>query len=447
MLTTASGIDLSKVPTDERAMRRRGVTLALLTAAYFCSYMDRQILAILQELIRHDLHMTDTQLGLVQGFAFAIFYAGLGIPVAWMADRGNRVTIIAAALTLWSAMTAVCGLAQNFWQLLAARIGVGVGEAGSSPPSHSIIADLYPPEKRAGAMAIYTLGVTFGAAAGTILGGAVGQAYGWRIAMFTVGLPGLVLAICIKLFMVEPRRGLSDVVPMAADATLPGLSEGFASLWRDRAARHLIAGITLISLIGYAHAAFGPSYLQRSQHLTLLNIILVVAPVAAVVATISGVVGGRVANRLAKSRGLHAQAWMVAILHVIGVPFYTLLYIAADRTLAIGGYWTALLFVSSYLGPSFALLQGRAPLRLRATWAAITLLCINLIGLGLGPTLVGVLSDALKPQFGEQSLRYALLIILCLAPWPVFHYWRAGVVLKREEDGRQIESLTLFRSI
>lgn len=439
--------EVGAAPVQDRALSRRGLTLTLLTLAYFCSYMDRQILAILQELIRHDLHLTDTQLGLVQGFAFAIFYAGLGIPVAWLADRGNRVNIIAIALALWSAMTAVCGLAHNFVQLLAARVGVGVGEAGSSPPSHSIIADLYPPEKRAGAMAIYTLGVTFGAAAGTILGGAVGQAYGWRVAMFTVGLPGLALAIAIKLFVVEPRRGLSEVTPMAADATDTGLGEGFASLFRDRAARHLIAGVTLISLIGYAHAAFGPSYLQRSLHLTLLQIVTITAPISAVIATVSGVAGGRFANRLAKTNGLHAQAWMVGALQAIGTLPYALLYISGNRTVAIGGLWIALLFVSSYLGPSFALLQGRAPVRLRATWAAITLLCINLVGLGIGPTLVGFMSEQLRPHYGEESLRYALLAMLALAPWPVFHYWRAGVALKREQMRSQVENLTLFRSV
>lgn len=433
-------------PPADRAMRRRGLTLGLLTAAYFCSYMDRQILAIIQELIRKDLHLTDTQLGLVQGFAFAIFYAGLGIPVAWLADRSNRVNIIAVALALWSGMTAACGLAANFTQLLLARIGVGVGEAGSSPPSHSIIADLYPPEQRAGAMAIYTWGITFGAFAGTFIGGAVGHAYGWRAAMFAVGAPGLVLAIVIKLFLTEPRRGLSETSPLAADATQPGMGEAFASLWRDPIARHLVAGVTLISGIGYAQGAFGPSYLQRSQHLTLTNIIFIVAPVAFVISTVSGLTGGQVANRLARRYGLHAQAWMIVGLHLIGTLPYAMLFLARNSHLAIGGYWFALLFVTSYLGPTFGLLQGRAPLQLRASWAAITLLCINLIGLGLGPTFIGFLSEQLRPRFGEESLRYALLSVVCLGPWPIYHYWRAGVLLKREAADRvPVEKMTLFR--
>ena len=264
---------MAEFSTDERAIRQRSTTLGLLTAAYFFSYMDRQILAILQEDIRRELLLSDTQLGLLAGFAFAIFYATLGLPVARWADRGNRVNIIGIALALWSAMTAVCGLAQNFVQLLLARIGVGIGEAGSSPPSHSIIADLYPPEKRAGAMGIYSLGVVLGAAGGTMIGGTLAHFFGWRVAMFAVGIPGIVLAVVIKLFVVEPRRGLSDPghVP-AAHAAMPSFGEGFRSLFANRAAVHLVMGVTITSLIGYGQTAFGPSFLIRTVGLDKLQI-------------------------------------------------------------------------------------------------------------------------------------------------------------------------------
>ncbi|MCP3730682.1 MFS transporter [Sphingomonas sp. MG17] len=250
---------------DAHAMRRRGLTLALLTAAYFFSYMDRQILAILQEDIRRDLLLSDTQLGLLAGFAFAIFYATLGLPVARLADRGNRVNIIAIALALWSAMTGLCGLAQNFVQLLLARIGVGIGEAGSSPPSHSIIADLYPPEKRAGAMGIYSLGVVLGTAGGAMIGGSLAHFFGWRVAMFAVGVPGILLALVIKWLVVEPRRGLSDTRPAAAAAAdMPKFGEGFRSLFANRAAVHLVMGTTITAMIGYGQTAFGPSFMIRS---------------------------------------------------------------------------------------------------------------------------------------------------------------------------------------
>lgn len=420
------------------ALRRRGLTLFLLTFAYFFSYMDRQILAILQELIKRDLHLSDTQLGLLAGFAFAIFYATLGIPVARLADRSNRVNIIAISLTLWSLMTAAAGLAQNFIQLLIARIGVGVGEAGSSPPSHSMIADLYPPEKRAGAMGIYSLGVVLGTAFGTIIGGSVAHLYGWRVAMFTVGLPGVALAVLVKMLVVEPRRGLSDVQIVAegeANGTIPPLGDGFRTLWADRAAFHLVMGVTVVSLIGYGHAAFGPSFLQRSLGMSMIDVAKYVAPVGAVMGTLSAVGGGWLANRAARRYGLYAQSWLVFWLKIVGLPLSFLFYASANPFVAIPIYWVSILLLGSYLGPTFALIQGLAPTRMRALWAAITLLVINLVGLGAGPTLIGVISDLLRPHFGQESLRYAMLTFTAATPWALWHYWRAGAILKARQIG------------
>ena len=417
----------------EKALSRRSLTLFLLTLAYFFSYMDRQILAILQEDIRRELLLSDTQLGLLAGFAFAIFYATLGLPVARWADRGNRVTIITIALTVWSAMTAVCGLAQNFVQLLLARIGVGIGEAGSSPPSHSMIADLYPPEKRAGAMGIYSLGVVLGAAGGTMIGGTLAHFFGWRVAMFAVGIPGIILAVVIKLLVVEPPRGMSDPQKAARpQGAMPGFGEGFRSLFGNRAAVHLVMGVTITSLIGYGQTAFGPSFIIRNMGLNKLEIASIVAPVGAVCGTISAVLGGWLANKAAERWGLHAQSWLVLVMKGVGLPLSFLFFLSSDPWVGIPIYWFSLILVNSYLGPTFALIQGLAPLRMRALWAAVTLLVINLIGLGLGPTLIGVISDALKPSLGDaEALRWAMLTFAAATPWALFHYWRAGVWLKR----------------
>ena len=418
--------------TAERALERRGFTLFLLTLAYFFSYMDRQILAILQEDIRKELLLSDTQLGLLAGFAFAIFYATLGLPVARLADRGNRVNIIGVALALWSAMTAVCGLAQNFVQLLLARIGVGIGEAGSSPPSHSMIADLYPPEKRAGAMGIYSLGVVLGAAGGTMIGGTLAHFFGWRYAMFAVGIPGILLAIVIKLFVVEPPRGMSDPQHAGAARDIPPFAAGFRSLFADRAAVHLVMGVTITSLIGYGQTAFGPSFIIRNLGMDKLEIASIVAPVGAVCGTISAVLGGWLANKAAERWGLHAQSWLVLAMKGVGLPLSFLFFLSSDPWVGIPIYWVSLILVNSYLGPTFALIQGLAPLRMRALWAAVTLLVINLIGLGLGPTLIGVISDVLKPSLGDaESLRWAMLSLSAATPWALYHYWRAGVWLKR----------------
>ncbi|UUL83350.1 spinster family MFS transporter [Sphingomonas qomolangmaensis] len=418
---------------DEKAIRRRGLTLALLTTTYFFSYMDRQILAILQELIKADLQLSDTQLGLLSGLAFALFYATLGIPVARLADRFNRKNIVALSLAAWSAMTAVGGLAQNFTQLLLARIGVGIGEAGSSPPSHSIIADLYPPDRRAGAMGVFSLGVVLGSAIGTSVGGLVAAAFGWRTAMYVIGMPGVVLALIVWLFVVEPRRGLSDPnrAPDAAKEPMPSLAQGFASLAASGPALHLVAGVTLTSMIGYGLTAWGPSYMQRSLGIGVRDISLYVALPGGLFGIASAVGGGKIADWLARRHGLHAQSTMVAVLKTLALPFTLGFFLFDQPVLAIGSYFLYILFANSYLGPTFALIQGLAPLRLRALWAAITLLVINLIGLGAGPTLVGVISDLLKPSFGEDSLRWSMMLFAAVTPWAIFHYWRAGVLLKR----------------
>jgi len=415
--------------------KRRALTLLLLTLAYFFSYMDRQILAILNEDIIRDLHLSDAQMGMLGGLAFAIFYAGLGIPVAWLADRSNRVRIIAIALAIWSGFTAAGGLAQNFWQLLGARIGVGIGEAGSSPPSHSIIADLYPPEKRASALSIYSLGVGLGAAFGTIIGGVVATKYGWRVAMYVIGLPGLLLAIVIWFVVPEPKRGLSDA-QTAMEDTKPTLADGFTTLFANRAALHLIAGFTLTSMIGYGLTAFGPSFMQRSFGFTKLDIALKVATFGAVIVGIAAVVSGRIADRLSKRYGLYSQSYMVVVFKTIGFPLTLCFYAASNPTFGVAAYFASILFSTAYLGVTFALIQSEAPVRLRSTWAAITLLINNLIGLGLGPLAVGAISDALKPTYGAESLRYAMFTFSAITPWAIFHYWRAGVLLKRASARR-----------
>ncbi|OYY90082.1 MAG: MFS transporter [Sphingomonas sp. 28-66-16] len=423
---------------DARALRLRSWTLALLTLVYFFSFMDRYILSILLEQIKADLGLNDTQLGLLSGFAFAMFYATLGIPVAWLADRKSRRDIIAIALTLWSVMTALCGTAQNFVQLLIFRIGVGVGEAGSSPPSHSIIADLYPPGQRAGAMGIYSTGVVLGGGFGAIIGGLIAASYGWRWAMAAVGIPGVLLALSVRLWMVEPRRGLSDPAPTSDDPrTMPSLADGFRSLAACAPAVHLILAVTITSLVGYATANFGPSYLQRSFGMTLTQVSLIYAPAVALTGAFGGIVGGKIADALGRRHGLHVQAWFVAVLKLAALPFTVAFYLTYDLSVGLGAVLLSYLLASSYLGPSFALIQGLAPTRMRAVWAAITLLVINLVGLGLGPTITGLLSDLYRPYFGVESLRYALLSASLLTPWAVFHYWRAGVMLqRRSQDGQ-----------
>ena len=417
--------------TDAINPRARRITLLLLTVTYFFSYMDRQILAILLEDIKADLLLNDTQLGLLSGLAFALFYATLGIPVAALADRMNRVNIISISLALWSGMTAACGLAQNFVQLLLARIGVGIGEAGSSPPSHSIIADLYPAEKRALALSIYSLGVTLGAAAGQMFGGNLTYFFDWRVAFIAIGLPGVALAIIVKLFATEPMR---KAEPGAVeDTATPSIADGFRTIFADRAAVWLVAGVTLTSMIGYALTGWTPAYLIRSFGLNTLQVGNIVAPLLAIAGVASGLGSGWLANRLSERYGMKAQPLMIAGLKALALPFLIWFYVAGSAPLAVGVYFIAVLLQSCYLGPTFAMIQTLAPLKMRAVWAAITLLVINLIGLGIGPTMVGVLSDYFAADYGEESLRQALFVIACATPVAIFCYWRAAAALSRRE--------------
>ncbi|OYW22853.1 MAG: hypothetical protein B7Z43_05520 [Sphingomonas sp. 12-62-6] len=281
-------------------------------------------------------------------------------------------------------------------------------------------------------MGIYATGVVLGGGFGTIIGGVIASAYGWRWAMAAVGLPGILLAIVVRVMMVEPRRGLSDPAAKGHQpAAMPSLFDGLKSLVACPPAIHLITAVTITSLVGYATANFGPSFLQRSFGMTVLQVSLIYAPAVALTGALGGVVGGKIADFYGRRHGLHVQAWFVAILKLAALPFTVIFYFSYDLPTGFTAVLISYLLASSYLGPSFALIQGLAPTRMRSVWAAITLLVINLIGLGLGPSITGLLSDLYKPTFGAESLRYALMSASLLTPWAIFHYWRAGVLLKR----------------
>ena len=418
------------------AQRRTAMTLLLL--AYISSYLDRSILNILVEPIKQDLKLSDTQLGFLSGTAFAIFYATLGIPVASLADRSKRKRIIAIALAVWSAMTAVCGLAQNFWQLALARIGVGIGEAGSSPPSHSIIADLYPREQRARAMAVYSLGVYLGGGLGTVMGGFVAYNYGWRAAFYVAGLPGLLLAVVIMLFLIEPQRAASPVAraPAGSEGALDRIKQLWGGpaarhLWRSRAARHLIAGVTVSSFVGYGAAAWLPAFLIRSYGLRLDTASAIIGPLGTLAGAAGVLGGGWLADRLARS-DLRWTAWVIAVAKLCAFPFAALLYLSSTIEWAVVGLTGSLFFGAFYLGPTYAMIQSLTPVHLRSTAAAFVLFVLNLIGLGLGPQLYGVASDLLQPALGKESLRYTLLTGSVLTMLAGFFYYRAGIHYARE---------------
>lgn len=410
--------------TEKGALFQRHYALIILTLAYTSSHVDRGIVNIVMQPIKNEFHVNDTLLGLMSGLAFALFYATLGVPIAMWADRGNRRNIIALAVTVWSGMTAACGLAGNFTHLLMARIGVGVGEAGSSPPSHSMIADLYPKESRSTAMAIYSVGVYAGAMIGLVFGGYVVQHYGWRMTFYVMGLPGLAIALLVRFTMKEPARGHADGIEH--DAQLKSnLLHVIVHLWQTKSARHITIGLTLVSFVGYGGLIFGPSFFQRSLGMTPQDVGLFFGLIAGFVGGLGALIGGYLADRLSK-RDMRWNAWVIAVAKIIGMPLFIVFYMSSDLRLMIPVYIASSILGAFYLGPSFAMIQSLTPLHMRALTSAVMLFVLNFIALGFGPLTVGLISDVLAPHFGQESLRWALFGTSFIGVWAAVHYYWAG---------------------
>ena len=417
--------------TSSAARRHRRYVLLVLTSVYVSNYVDRQILSILLEPIKRDFGLSDTQLGFLSGISFAIFYATLGIPIAVWADRGNRRNIITLATTLFSVMTALCGFAQSFAQLALARIGVGIGEAGSSPPSHSIVADLYEPHERATALAIFALGVNIGILIGFLAGGWINEFFGWRAAFMVVGVPGLLLALLVRLSVPEPPRGHSEGRGAEAETAAPPLAEAFRSLWRVRSLRHIALGAALNSFVGYGAVAWVPTFLIRSFGMTTGDVGTALALIIGIVGGLGTFLGGYFADRLAH-RDVRWNMWLVAACVGGGTPFTFGVYLAPDAFWALAAFLVPAAVGALYLGPSLAMVQGLVSLRMRTVASALLLFVINIIGLGLGPQMVGVVSDLLAPRFGDESLRYALLVVGLVNLWSAVHFFRASRTLRQD---------------
>ena len=409
------------IATPTPSVRR--YVLGILLVVYTFNFIDRQILSILLESIKHDLVLTDKSLGFLAGFAFAAFYATLGIPMALWADRGNRRNLIAASLALWSAMTAACGLAQNFMHLALARIGVGIGEAGCSPPSHSIISDYYPAKDRATAIGIYALGIPFGIMFGLFLGGWINELFGWRKAFFVVGLPGLALALLVRFTVPEPQRGLSDA--RADSGEQPGIMETVRFLKRRPAFLHLSFGAALACFVGYGFIAWFPSFLIRSHHMKTTDVGLWLGLLIGVVGGLGMLAGGLLADKFG-TRDTRWSAWIVTAANLIGLPFGAAAYLVNDPYLALGLFIPPVIAANFWQATTLAQAQSMVRLRMRAQTSAILLFIANIIGLGAGPWAIGWLSDVFMPRFGQDSLRYSLLCFSSIGLWVAWHYYRGG---------------------
>ena len=368
----------------------RSWLLALLVAIYACSFVDRVIISTVGPAIIRELKLSDLQFGVLGGLAFALFYAAFGIPIAWLAERRSRVGIIAVCIALWSLMTVLCGFTQAYWQLLLCRMGVGVGEGGCSPAAHSLISDHYPPRKRASALAIYSIGVPIGSMLGAVAGGFIAEAFSWRAALVVVGLPGLLLALLARFTLREPARGRSEGLAVADKA--PPLPEVLKRLVRKPTVVLFILGMVFTNLAASSVSVFTPLYLVRSFHLGLARVGLLYGMVVGVSGVVGMLAGGFGADA-AGARDARWYAWGPAIGSALAFPAYLLAFSRQDAGAAVGFIFLGYLLLSLYFAPTFAVVQNLMEPRMRASASALLFLAINIVGQGLGPTVMGLTSD------------------------------------------------------
>ena len=401
----------------------RWYALGVLVLVYVSSHVDRQIMGILLEPIKNDLGASDTQMGFLIGLTFALFYATLGMPIAMLADRSNRRNIITIAVTIWSGMTVVCGYAQNFVQLALARIGVGIGEAGSSPPSHSMISDMFPMKERGTAMGIYALGVNIGLLIAYLAGGWMSENWGWRMTFVAVGVPGLAIALLVRFTVKEPKRGASDD-KKEIDAA-PPFMEVARYMWRTPATRHVVFGSSLAGFVGYGMVLWLPAFFVRSHGLSQTEVGFTLALMSGVVGGTGTFVAGKIADMLAR-RDARWFAWVVAIGKGGLVPFLVAFFLMQEFIPALLVYLIPAFFGGFYLAPTFAMIQSLVRPEMRSVAAAICLFMLNIIGMGIGPQSVGILSDYFAAEYGDQSLRYSLMCFSLVNIWCAAHYFLAA---------------------
>lgn len=427
----------------------RAYVLAMLLLVYTFNFIDRTVITILQEQIKAEFSLSDTQLGLLSGLAFAFLYTILGIPVARIAEKTNRMTVLSVCVGLWSAFTAACGMATNFLQLLGARIGVGIGEAGCTPPAQSVIADYFPTDRRATALSIYSLGIPLGSMIAAVGGSWIAQEVGWREAFLLLGVPGLLLAVFMKITVREPpRTGTATEAPSFGDA--------LKILGKKPAFWHMAIGGAITSFVGYGVGGFLPSFLMRVHHLTPVEVGQFVGIVLGVAAAVGTFSSGFLADRISK-RHPNALAWLPALGLAIATPLFLVAYFLPSIQIAIVPLLIGACAQYFYLGPMYTVTQSVVEPRMRATATAILLFVVNMIGYGLGPLFVGMVSDAIANGLLQPSglslelcrtatdaakttcansqadgLKYAMMIGVCFFLWAMLHFLLVGRTLKRD---------------
>lgn len=415
----------------------RGYLLALLTILLLFNYLDRVALGLLLQDIKSDLHLTDTELGFLGGIAFAIFYSVMGIPIARWADRGNRVTIISLAAAVWSAMVALCGWAGTFVQLLLIRVGVAVGEAGCTPPAFSLMADYFSRAERPRATAIYGMGGAASTVVGFFLAGRLRDLYGWRTTFVLLGLPGLALATLARFTLKEPRRatGVLKAVPLAAQ---PDMLEVATKLWTNDTFRHLLLSFSVVMFFFYGVLQWQPTFFIRSYGFSTGALGTWLALTWGLGCLLGSYLGGELSSRYAAHNEC-LQLKVMAVAVALSGVMSTLVYLSSDQHIAFGLVAVSFVGLATVNGPLFATIQTLVPEEMRAVSFALVYLVANLLGMGLGPLLVGVLSDAFRPWAGEESLRYALLMTAPGYLWGAWHAWRASQTVARDVPAAPVD--------
>jgi predicted MFS family arabinose efflux permease len=387
------------------------------------------ILSILFPDIKAEFGLSDIQLGLLGGLSFALFYATMGLPIARLSDQFSRKLIIIVSIIVFSIMTALGGMATGFISLLLFRIGVGIGEAGVNPASHSIIADYFPPHRRAFAMATLMVGGSLGMILGFVGGGVIAESYGWRIALVSVGAPGLLLALLMVKYLKEPARGTFET---HAPAPPPPVRTTVAAMWSNPAMRHLVAGSVAAGMMTYGLTQWLPTFFMRAHDLSQSQTGMMMAGVFGICGVIGALAIAKLFDRLAV-RGYQYGLWMLALIPFISMPFFIMGLLADDLTTAMLLFIIPGIAANCFMGPVLAMVQTLSAVNMRAVSAAVVMLFINLIGLGLGPLLVGVLSDFLTPSHGEDALGMALAYFSLIGFWGAFHLWKCGRALAKQK--------------
>jgi len=396
------------------------------------NFVDRQILSVLAEPIRQELHLSDTQLGLLTGLSFALFYAMMGVPAAMLADRVHRVRLVAAACLIWSGFTGACSLAGSFWQLALARFGVGVGEAGGTAPSLSILADYYPPSRRPAVIGLFTCNGPLGVFVGASLGGWAAEQFGWRGAFVMVAGIGVVAALLLALFVREPVRGALDPAP-STPAAPAKLGPTLALFMSRPSLRLLLLASGLSAFVSYGMLNWIPAYLMRVQHMPLAEVARWFGPAAGLCMGLGIWGGGALVNWLGK-RDLRAFAYVPGLAVLVTAPTLALAVMANSWQTSLLLMLVPMVACTMFTAPVLALVQNLMPVNARATATALVLLAFNIVGLGGGPLVIGMVSDALAASGAETPLRTALICATPVAVLSALAYWAVTRVVGRDAE-------------